>query len=179
MKLDQEVTTMPTVGFNVEKITYGNVNFNIWEVGGERKIRSLWRHYFTDAQGVIFVVDSTDRGRIDQAQAELFSILREKTMKHVLVLVYANKQDMPGHMAPSEVSERMKMSTLKGKTWCVVGSAAKSGGGLTEGLIWLANNVPRDWRSGPLIVPPTPTEPIATGPRLMEPSERLLLDTQP
>uniref|UniRef100_A0A3P9PL60 ADP-ribosylation factor-like protein 14 n=1 Tax=Poecilia reticulata TaxID=8081 RepID=A0A3P9PL60_POERE len=66
LKLGQSVTTIPTVGFNVETVTYKNVKFNVWDVGGQDKIRPLWRHYYTGTQGLIFVVDCADRDRIDE-----------------------------------------------------------------------------------------------------------------
>ncbi len=47
LKLGQDVTTIPTVGFNVETVTYKNVKFNVWDVGGQDKIRPLWRHYYS------------------------------------------------------------------------------------------------------------------------------------
>jgi ADP-ribosylation factor protein 6 len=52
LKLNQDVTTIPTVGFNVETVIYKNVKFNVWDVGGQDKIRPLWRHYFS---GILFV----------------------------------------------------------------------------------------------------------------------------
>jgi ADP-ribosylation factor protein 6 len=54
LKLNQDVTTIPTVGFNVETVTYKNVKFNVWDVGGQDKIRPLWRHYFSGMLGYIF-----------------------------------------------------------------------------------------------------------------------------
>ena len=126
LKLNQDVTTIPTVGFNVETVTYKNVKFNVWDVGGQDKIRPLWRHYFsgmqhlsivfriaftplqrdkaeTDGeiervgtQGLIFVIDSNDRSRIDEARQELHRIILDREMKEALLLVFANKQDIPG-----------------------------------------------------------------------------------
>jgi ADP-ribosylation factor 6 len=85
-----------TVGFNVETVTYKNVKFNVWDVGGQDKIRPLWRHYYTGTQGLVFVVDSQDRDRIDEAKQELHRILSDREMKECLLLVFANKQDLPG-----------------------------------------------------------------------------------
>jgi GTPase SAR1 family protein len=85
-----------TVGFNVETVTYKNVKFNVWDVGGQDKIRPLWRHYYTGTQGLVFVVDSSDRERIDEARQELHRILSDREMKDCLLLVFANKQDLPG-----------------------------------------------------------------------------------
>ena len=93
--------TFPTpVGFNVETVTYKNVKFNVWDVGGQDKIRPLWRHYYTGTQGLVFVVDSQDRERIDEAKQELHRILSDREMKECLLLVFANKQDLPGGVYP-------------------------------------------------------------------------------
>jgi small GTP-binding protein len=96
LKLDQDVTTIPTVGFNVETVTYKNTKFNVWDVGGQDKIRPLWRHYFSGTQGLIFVVDSNDSDRMDEARTELTRIIQDREMKDALLLVFANKQDVAG-----------------------------------------------------------------------------------
>jgi len=77
-------------------VTYKNVKFNVWDVGGQDKIRPLWRHYYTGTQGLVFVVDSQDRERVDEAKQELHRILSDREMKDCLLLVFANKQDLPG-----------------------------------------------------------------------------------
>jgi hypothetical protein len=66
LKLGEIVTTIPTIGFNVETVEYKNINFTVWDVGGQDKIRPLWRHYYQNTQGIIFVVDSNDRDRIPE-----------------------------------------------------------------------------------------------------------------
>lgn len=71
LKLGEIVTTIPTIGFNVETVEYKNISFTVWDVGGQDKIRPLWRHYFQNTQGLIYVVDSNDRERIAEAQREL------------------------------------------------------------------------------------------------------------
>ena len=135
LKLNQDVTTIPTVGFNVETVTYKNVKFNVWDVGGQDKIRPLWRHYFSGTQGLIFVIDSNDRARIDEARQELHRIILDREMKEALLLVFANKQDIPGSMTPSEVTERLRLGQLKDRVWYVVPSCATTGEGLFEGLV--------------------------------------------
>ncbi|KAA8910118.1 ADP-ribosylation factor family-domain-containing protein [Sphaerosporella brunnea] len=141
LKLNQGVTTIPTVGFNVETVTYKNVKFNVWDVGGQDKIRPLWRHYFSGTQGLIFVIDSNDRDRIDEARQELHRIIQDREMKDSLLLVFANKQDLPGAMPPAEVTEKLQLSKLKDRVWYVVPSCATTGEGLFEGLGWLSTNV--------------------------------------
>ncbi|CAG8591479.1 12701_t:CDS:2, partial [Racocetra fulgida] len=69
---------------------------NAADVGGQDKIRPLWRHYYTGTQGLIFVIDSQDRDRIDEARQELHRIISDREMRDCLLLVFANKQDLPG-----------------------------------------------------------------------------------
>ncbi|PPQ68195.1 hypothetical protein CVT25_015027 [Psilocybe cyanescens] len=143
LKLNQSVTTIPTVGFNVETVTYKNVKFNVWDVGGQDKIRPLWRHYYTGTQGLVFVVDSQDRERIDEAKQELHRILSDREMKECLLLVFANKQDLPGAMSPAEVTEKLGLHRMRDRSWKpdVMTSCATTGEGLFEGLQWLSQNV--------------------------------------
>lgn len=96
LKIGQTAQTNPTVGFNVEIVSYKNVKFSVWDVGGQEKIRPLWRHYYTGTQALIFVVDSSDRDRIIEARQEMYRVINDREMKEVIILVYANKQDIPG-----------------------------------------------------------------------------------
>merc|ERR1711904_290427 len=66
-KLGEVVTTIPTIGFNVETVEYKNISFTVWDVGGQDKIRPPWRHYYQNTQGLIFVIDSNDRERVGNA----------------------------------------------------------------------------------------------------------------
>jgi len=141
LKLNQSVTTIPTVGFNVETVTYKNVKFNVWDVGGQDKIRPLWRHYYTGTQGLIFVVDSNDRERIDEAKQELHRIINDREMRDALLLVFANKQDLPQAMSPAEITDKLALHRLRDRNWFVQPSCATTGDGLLDGLTWLNQNV--------------------------------------
>ncbi|KAM0794398.1 ADP-ribosylation factor 6 [Usnea florida] len=150
LKLNSDITTIPTVGFNVETVTYKNVKFNVWDVGGQDKIRPLWRHYYSGTQGLIFVIDSNDRSRIKEAKEELHKIIQDREMREALLLVFANKQDIPGAMKVPEVIERLELTKLSAKElkenrkeriWSVMPSVATSGDGLFEGLEWLSKNI--------------------------------------
>ncbi|KAJ3994003.1 ARF/SAR [Lentinula boryana] len=141
LKLNQSVTTIPTVGFNVETVTYRNVKFNVWDVGGQDKIRPLWRHYYTGTQGLVYVIDSQDRARIVEAKQELHRILGDREMKECLLLVFANKQDLPGAMSPAEVTEKLGLHNMRDRSWYVHPSCATTGEGLFEGLQWLSQTV--------------------------------------
>ena len=86
LQLGEAVTTIPTIGFNVEHVQYKNLELCIWDVGGQDKIRQLWRHYFNGTDALIFVVDSNDRGRIEQAQEELHKLVSADELRNASVL---------------------------------------------------------------------------------------------
>jgi len=140
LKLGQSVTTIPTVGFNVETVTYIKVKFNVWDVGGQDKIRPLWRHYYTGTHGLIFVVDCADRDRIDEARMELHRIINDREMRDAIILIFANKQDLPDAMKPHEIQEKLGLTRISDRSWYVQPACATTGDGLYEGLTWLTMN---------------------------------------
>merc|ERR1712193_571728 len=129
LKLGEVVTTIPTIGFNVETVEYRNIRFTVWDIGGQDKIRKLWRHYYQGTQGLIFVIDSSDRDRIDDAREELHKMLREEEMRDVAVLVFANKQDLPNAMTAAEVTEKLGLPQTRGRQWFIQSTCATSGDG--------------------------------------------------
>ena len=141
LKLGEIVTTIPTIGFNVETVEYRNISFTVWDVGGQDKIRPLWRHYYQNTQALIYVVDSNDRERIVEAREQLMKILAEEEMRDVVLLVFANKHDLPNAMGVSEVIEKLGLDTIKNRRWNCQSSCAMTGTGLYEGLDWLADNL--------------------------------------
>ncbi|EJT73449.1 ADP-ribosylation factor [Gaeumannomyces tritici R3-111a-1] len=141
LKLGEIVTTIPTIGFNVETVEYKNIQFTVWDVGGQDKIRPLWRHYFQNTQGIIFVVDSNDRDRIVEAREELQRMLNEDELREAILLVFANKQDLPNAMNAAEITDKLGLHSLRQRAWYIQSTCATSGDGLYEGLEWLATTL--------------------------------------
>ncbi|KAJ0057913.1 hypothetical protein NL108_003060 [Boleophthalmus pectinirostris] len=141
LKLGEIVTTIPTIGFNVETVEYKNISFTVWDVGGQDKIRPLWRHYFQNTQGLIFVVDSNDRERIAEAKEELNRMLGEDELRDAVLLVFANKQDLPNALTAPEITDALALHTLRNRKWYIQSTCATSGDGLYEGLEWLSNEL--------------------------------------
>jgi len=139
LKLGEVVTTIPTIGFNVETVKYKKVSLTVWDVGGQDKIRPLWKHYFQNTQGLIFVVDSNDRDRITEVSEELQKMLKEDELRDAAILVLANKQDLPNAMRVSEVTDKLGLHSLGTRKWCIKAACASTGEGLYEGLEWLTN----------------------------------------
>mmetsp|Transcript_38359 Transcript_38359/g.68600 ORF Transcript_38359/g.68600 Transcript_38359/m.68600 type:complete len:184 (-) Transcript_38359:190-741(-) len=138
LKLAEVVSTIPTVGFNVETVEYKNINFAVWDVGGQDKIRRLWRHYYQGTDGLIFVVDSSDRDRIQDAREELHQMLGYVELENAVLLVLANKQDLPNAMSASEVMQKLELQNMKHRKWFIQSTSAPTGDGLYEGLDWLS-----------------------------------------
>merc|ERR1711879_815528 len=134
LKLGEVVTTIPTIGFNVETVEYKNIKFTVWDMGGQDKIRKLWRYYYQNTQGLIFVIDSNDHGRIEDAREELTKIVSEDEMRDAVVLVFANKQDLPTAMTGAEVSEKLGLQNMCHRQWFIQSTCATTGDGLYEGL---------------------------------------------
>ncbi|ERL90804.1 ADP-ribosylation factor 1 isoform X1 [Dendroctonus ponderosae] len=152
LKLGEIVTTIPTIGFNVETVEYKNISFTVWDVGGQDKIRPLWRHYFQNTQmsyiehgewrkGLIFVVDSNDRERIGEAKDELMRMLAEDELRDAVLLIFANKQDLPNAMNAAEITDKLGLHSLRNRNWYIQATCATSGDGLYEGLDWLSNQL--------------------------------------
>jgi len=136
LHLGEVMATVPTIGFNLETVEYKNIKFQVWDIGGQDKIRNIWKSYFHDNQGLIFVVDSADKERIGEASTVLQSLLTDEDLKDVPLLVYANKQDL-GIMTVDEVAEHLGLKRLS-REWHIQGTTAIKGEGLYEGMEWLS-----------------------------------------
>lgn len=142
----------------METVEYKNISFTVWDVGGQdkargrlhaarnahasppsscpRQIRPLWRHYFQNTQGLIFVVDSNDRDRVLEARDELHRMLNEDELRDAVLLVFANKQDLPNAMNAAEITDKLGLHALRQRQWYIQSTCATSGEGLYEGLDW-------------------------------------------
>ncbi|XP_035699322.1 E3 ubiquitin-protein ligase TRIM23-like [Branchiostoma floridae] len=142
LKQDEFMQTIPTIGFNVETVEYKNLKFTIWDVGGKPKLRPLWKHYYLNTQAVIFVVDSADCARIDETYDELSKLLAEKELREAVLLVFANKQDLPNALPIEEITDRLSLHKLCcGRSWHIQACDARTGMGLHDGLDWLSHQL--------------------------------------
>lgn len=139
-KLGEPETTIPVIGFNIETIKYKDVSFNSWDVGGRDRIYKLYRHFYQDTNALIFVVDSNDRDRIREASEELHRVMKEDLLKDCILLVFANKQDLPNSMITTELVEKLKLEDLR-QRWYIQPSCATTGEGLYEGFDWLSTQL--------------------------------------
>ncbi|XP_060554716.1 uncharacterized protein LOC132715683 [Ruditapes philippinarum] len=149
LKLNETVSTIPTIGFNVETVSpVKGLTFTVWDVGGQDKIRQLWRHYFQNTEGLIYVVDSADQSRMAEAREELMGILDSEEMRGVPLCILANKQDLPNAMSSSKIVEQLGLNKLVGRKWYVQAACATTGEGVYEGMHQLASMVKQFKKEG-------------------------------
>ncbi|CAC5386398.1 TRIM23 [Mytilus coruscus] len=142
LKQNEFIQTIPTIGFNVETIEYKNLKFTIWDVGGQHKIRPLWKHYYFNTQAVIYVIDSNNKDRLAEAQNELAKLVQEKELREASLLIFVNKQDIQPCVSIEEVTESFGLFKLCcNRSWHIQACDAKSGYGLKDGLEWLSRQM--------------------------------------
>jgi small GTP-binding protein len=140
LKLEQHIKTIPTVGFNVESIEYKNIRLCVYDAGGQERIRVLWKHYYEDVNAIIFVVDSADRERLKEAKHALDMVLNDPRMDKILLLVWANKQDLSDAASVDDITEALNLKALNNKRkWRIQPCSSLKSFGLYEGLDWLSN----------------------------------------
>ncbi len=127
--LNGSPTTLPTMGIDIETVQLTrNVSFTIYDVGRQPEIGALW------ADGLIFVIDSSDQSLFEEARRVLWQTLSSHDMKGVPVVVFANKQDLPQAVSPLEVTNSLRLSQVHHRQWYVQGTSATDGSGLTKGM---------------------------------------------
>ena len=129
-----QTNTLPTIGFNVETVEYKNISFTVWDIGGQDKIRKLWRYYYMGINAIIYVVDSNDHERVSVAQEELSVMLSEPDLRDAALLVFANKQDLPNSLSVSDISTKLDLHSMRNRKWFIQSTCATTGHGLYEGL---------------------------------------------
>ncbi|KAL6740883.1 hypothetical protein Aduo_014191 [Ancylostoma duodenale] len=137
---DVEAVTR-TAGFNVETVDYRDVSFTIWDIGGNQKVRHIWKHYYVNVKATIFVVDSSDNRSICEACEEIVDLVRIPELQGTALLIFANKQDTEDCMSTGEITSGLKLQNIKDREWHVQPSSAISGEGLINGIEWLYSKV--------------------------------------
>lgn len=138
LRFGEAGTTTPTIGFNYESLTYKNTTFDFWDTGGQDKLRNLWRHYYEEVDGVLFVVDLTDENRLSEAKDELHKAMRDIHLKGAFLCVLANKKDAENCMTLEQVSNGLQLHTLKEHQSTIFEVSALKGVGLYDALDWIS-----------------------------------------
>ena len=140
---NENIETVPTIGFTLQQVTQGKIQFDVWDIGGQTELRHLWKHYYKNSDGFVFVVDSADTqiSRKSEAKVALDGALSSEDLSGVPLLVLANKQDLPGAMKKEEIADFLSLTLIQDRQWFVQECSAVTGKNLVEGLQWLSDAV--------------------------------------
>jgi ADP-ribosylation factor-like protein 2 len=131
----------PTLGFNIKTLEYQGYKLNVWDVGGQTTIRSYWRNYFEQTDGLVWVVDSGDKIRLEDCRRELHQLLLQERLAGASLLVFCNKQDLAGALTLEEIKEFLQLDNFQTRHWAVVPCSAVTGEGLLEGINWIVGDI--------------------------------------
>merc|ERR1719327_2149683 len=110
LPLQEDVSHItPTQGFNIKSVQHSGFKLNVWDIGGQKHIRPYWKNYYTNTDAIVYMVDSADRTRTDEAADELAQLLEEEALAGVPTLVYANKQDLLNAMTAAELMGKLEL----------------------------------------------------------------------
>uniref|UniRef100_A0A7S0J912 ADP-ribosylation factor n=1 Tax=Calcidiscus leptoporus TaxID=127549 RepID=A0A7S0J912_9EUKA len=168
LHLGKPVTTIPTIGFNVETVQHMNVELNVWDIGGQRKLDTLWRNYLNmvhtsekycavegpdpcTVRAIVFVVDAADRGRVDDAREEVrrvasYAETHASQREHLAgpLLVVANKSDLEGAMSAQELEQALGLTEWElARPYKVCSASALTGEGVRASMDWLVDALQR------------------------------------
>lgn len=134
-------TISPTLGFNIQTLEHKGFKLNIWDVGGQKSLRSYWRNYFECTDGLVWVVDSADKRRMADCKKELHALLQEERLGGATLLVFANKQDLAGALTREEIRSQLDLAAITTHHWRIVSCSAVTGDNLVTGVDWLLDDI--------------------------------------
>ena len=134
LSIGQLVKTTPTIGSNVEEISYNNVKFQAWDLGGQESSRSMWEVYYVNTDAIIYVIDTHDE-TYDDSKTQFYKLLKNDTLKNAI------KQDLPGAKSIEEIMQIYGFDNIKDHIWHIQPCSAMTGEGLITGMKWLSDQL--------------------------------------
>jgi ADP-ribosylation factor-like protein 2 len=125
---------LPALGFEIKTVECQGYRLGCWDVGGQTTIRAYWINYFEGTDGVVWVIDSTDRERFAFCKKELDSILQQERLASASLLIFANKQDIGGALASTEIRDALELDQIQRRHWPIVPCSAATRAGVDDGI---------------------------------------------
>lgn len=141
LSLGQLVKTTPTIGSNVEELTYNNVKSQAWDLGGQESTRSVWDVYYMNTDAIVYVIDSIDDEYYEESKTQFHKMLNNPALKNATILIFANKQDLPGAKTVNKLIEDYGFDKIKSHIWHIQSCSALKGEGLVTGIKWLSEQL--------------------------------------
>ena len=141
LSLGQLVKTTPTIGSNVEELTYNNVKFQAWDLGGQESNRSVWDVYYMNTDAVVYVIDSHDDEYFEESKIQFHKLIHNAALKNATILIFANKQDIQGAKGVNKLIQEYEFFKIKDHIWHIQPCSALKGEGLITGIKWLSEQL--------------------------------------
>jgi len=135
---------IPTVGFNMKKVTKGNVSIKLWDIGGQQRFRSMWERYCRGVNAIVFVVDGADSENFENAKKELHDLISKPQLQGIPLLVLGNKNDLPECVSSEKLAEVMKLEDIQGREVASYSISAKNNVNIDKVLEWLIKHAPNN-----------------------------------
>eukprot|EP00270_Netrium_digitus_P021901 TRINITY_DN9630_c0_g1_i1.p1 TRINITY_DN9630_c0_g1~~TRINITY_DN9630_c0_g1_i1.p1 ORF type:complete len:204 (+),score=52.14 TRINITY_DN9630_c0_g1_i1:462-1073(+) len=138
---------VPTVGLNIGRVEAHKAKLIFWDLGGQLGLRTIWEKYYEETHAVLYVVDAAGEDRFDDAKGALEKIVRHEDLNGAPVLIFANKQDLPGALTAEELAKYLEISDSQEQPCTVRAVCAYDGSGVREGVTWLVETMKKSKRS--------------------------------
>ncbi|KAI8341791.1 ADP-ribosylation factor-like protein 8B [Chlamydoabsidia padenii] len=129
--------TIPTVGFNMRKVTKGNVTMKLWDIGGQPRFRSMWERYCRGVNAIVFVVDAADHSKLEAAYTELKALLEKPQLANIPMLVLGNKNDLEDALSVKQLIEVLHLQSITNREVSCYSISAKNQVNIDVTLQWL------------------------------------------
>eukprot|EP00931_Biecheleriopsis_adriatica_P102971 TRINITY_DN77867_c0_g1_i1.p1 TRINITY_DN77867_c0_g1~~TRINITY_DN77867_c0_g1_i1.p1 ORF type:complete len:184 (+),score=43.26 TRINITY_DN77867_c0_g1_i1:132-683(+) len=133
--------TVPTVGFSTEEFQKHGINICAFDMSGQSRYRNLWEHYYCEVEGIIVVIDATDKIRFAVVKDELETMLEDERIKGIPMLFLNNKMDQPMASHPAETIKALDLEKIEDRPWQVFSCDALKGEGVEEATKWLTDAI--------------------------------------
>ncbi|XP_023307796.2 ADP-ribosylation factor 1-like [Lucilia cuprina] len=120
---NNDLITIPTIGYNKETIDFEDKNYTFWDIGGLDTVRVLWKFYKENKAAVVFVIDAANRERYVQAKSFLHTVMCDEDLSNAMLLLVLNKQDKPNCATAEDMEQQLDMKSIK-QPWCIVNTSA-------------------------------------------------------
>ncbi|XP_046849005.1 LOW QUALITY PROTEIN: ADP-ribosylation factor-like protein 13B [Xenia sp. Carnegie-2017] len=156
LKGEARELTIPTIGFSSAEFKLANFKAIVYDVGGGPRIRGIWKDYYAEIYGMVYVVDASDHQRISESREVLHEALYDPRLAGKPLLLFANKQDITDALSEKNLESQFGLEELANKCNCcykifqctaLLNEGRKVDGQIKKGFSWLLHTINEDFTS--------------------------------
>ncbi|KMZ70915.1 putative ADP-ribosylation factor [Zostera marina] len=131
---------IPTVGFNMKKLTKFDVTIKLWDIGGQPRFRSMWERYCRGVSAIVYIVDAADSNNLSIARRELHDLLDKNSLQGIPLLVLGNKIDKHEAVSQLILTDEMDLKSIKDREVCCYMISCKNSSNIDQVIHWFLRN---------------------------------------